>query len=63
MQTPGIGFPPDSATSLWRDIARNFYELAQTRGYNGTLEPNPLDNENDSMRKTVVYTAFIADNP
>lgn len=61
-QTPGIGFPPDSSTSLWRDIARNFYEIAQALGYTGTLEPNALDNETSSQRKAVVYTAFIADN-
>lgn len=63
MQTPGIGFPPDSATGLWRDVARNFFELAQARGYNGILEPNHLDTEMDSMRRAVVFTAYIADNP
>lgn len=62
LQTPGIGFPPSSSTSLWRDIARNFFEIAQGLGYVGTLEPNALDNSTSSMRKAVIYTAFIADN-
>lgn len=61
-QTPGIGYPPSSSTSLWRDIATNFFEIAQSLGYNGQLEPNALDNATSSMRKVVVYTAYIADN-
>ncbi len=61
-QFPGIGFPPDSATSLWRDISRNFFEIAQAAGYNGTLEPNALDGEINAMRKAVFYSAYIVDN-
>jgi hypothetical protein len=60
---PGIGFPPDSATSLWRDVSRNLYETAVALGYNGTLEPNPLDNKISAMRKACFYSAFIAENP
>ena len=60
-QTPGIGFPPSAAVSLWRAIALNLYQLAQAHGYTGILEPNALDNEVSSMRKCVVYSAFIYD--
>jgi hypothetical protein len=58
-QTPGIGFPPSSATSLWRAVALNLYEIAMANGYSGALQPNALDNEVSSMRKCVVYTAFL----
>lgn len=61
-QFPGIGFPPDSATSLWRDISRNFFEIAVAHGYTGTLEPNALDNETSAMRKAAYYSAYIVDN-
>lgn len=60
---PGIGFPPDSATSLWRDASRNFFEIAQAHGYAGTLEPNALDNKMSAIRKACFYAAFIAENP
>lgn len=62
-QYPGIGFPPDSATGLWRDISRNLFELAQAHGYSGTLEPNGLDNKMSAIRKACFYSAFIVDNP
>lgn len=61
-QTPGIGFPPDSETNLWRDVSRNLFELAQGYGYNLTLEPNALDSPINSQRKSVTFTAFIAEN-
>jgi hypothetical protein len=61
-QFPGIGFPPDSATSLWRDISRNLFELAQGYGYSGTLEPNALDNKMSALRKATFYSAWIVDN-
>ncbi len=60
-QTPGIGFPPSSATSLWRAVALNLFELAQSYGYTGILEPNALDNDTSSLRKCVFYSAFICD--
>lgn len=62
-QQPGIGFPPDSETSLWRDAAQNLFEMAQARGYTDILEPNALDNATSSMRKCVVYTAFLCTHP
>lgn len=62
-QTPGIGFPVASQTDLWRDVCRNFFEIAQAHGYVDILEPNGLDNETSSMRKSVVFTAFIGNNP
>jgi hypothetical protein len=62
-ETPGIGFPPDSATGLWRDVSRNFFEMAQAKGYNLTPEPNALDSPISSMRKSVTFTAWIGDNP
>lgn len=61
-QFPGIGFPPSSATSLWRDISRNLFELAQVYGYSGTLEPNALDNKISAIRKACYFSAFIVDN-
>lgn len=61
-QYPGIGFPPDSATSLWRDISRNFFEIAVALGYNGTMEPNALDNKMSAIRKACFYSAYIVDN-
>jgi hypothetical protein len=61
-QFPGIGFPPDSATSLWRDISRNFFEIAVANGYSGTLEPNALDNKMSAIRKACFYSAYIVDN-
>lgn len=60
-QTPGIGFPPDSHTSLWRKVADNFFEMAQAHGYTDWLEPNALDAKISSMRKSVTFTAFIGD--
>lgn len=62
-ETPGIGFPPDSATSLWRSVSRNLFEIAQAHGYTGTLEPNALDNQTSAMRKCVFWTWFIGSNP
>lgn len=62
-QFPGIGFPPDSATGLWRDIERNLFEIAQVRGYTDYLEPNSLDTKISAERKACEYTAFIVDNP
>lgn len=59
-QFPGIGFPPSSATSLWRDISRNLFEVAQAYGYAGNLEPNALDNKISAMRKAVFYSEWIA---
>lgn len=61
-QFPGIGFPPSSATSLWRDISRNLFEAAQALGYAGTLEPNALDNKISAIRKACYFSAWIADN-
>ncbi len=62
-QYPGIGFPPDSQTGLWRDVSRNFFEIAQIKGYGGTLEPNSLDAPINAMRKATFYSAFVVDNP
>ncbi len=62
-QQPGIGFPPDSETNLWRKVCDNFFEIAQAHGYADFLEPNGLDAPMNSMRKSVIYTAFIANNP
>lgn len=61
-QFPGIGFPPSSATSLWRDISRNLFELAQAYGYTGTLEPNALDNKMSAIRKADYFSAWIVDH-
>ncbi len=61
-QSPGIGFPPDSATSLWRKISENLFEIAQANGYTNFLEPNALDGKINAMRKSVTFTAYIADN-
>lgn len=61
-QSPGIGFPPDSATSLWRKVSENLFIIAQAAGYSGTLEPNALDNEISSMRKCVTWSAYIGEN-
>ncbi len=54
---------PRSSTNLWREVARQCFVWAQAHGYTGNLEPNALDNEMSSMRKTCFYTAFIVDNP
>jgi len=43
-------------------ISRNWYEIAVANGYNGTLEPNSLDNEISAMRKVCYYTAWVVDN-
>jgi len=61
-QFPGIGFPPSSATSLWRDISRNLFEVAQANGYSGTLEPNALDNKISAIRKACYFSAWLVDN-
>lgn len=61
-QQPGIGYPPSSATSLWRAVCLNLFEIAQQYGYNDFLEPNALDNETSSMRKCVIYSAFIVNH-
>jgi len=61
-QTPGIGFPPDSATSLWRKVSENFFEIAQAYGYSGYMEPSNLDGEINATRKCVTWTAFIGEN-
>lgn len=61
-EKPGIGFPPSSSASLWRDISRNFFEIAQALGYAGLLEPNALDSKISSQRKVVTFTAYIAEN-
>ena len=61
-QTPGIGYPPDSSTNLWRKASENFFEIAQQFGYSDFLEPNGLDNEVSSMRKSVTFTAYIGEN-
>jgi hypothetical protein len=52
----------DSWTDLWRKADRNFFAMAQALGYNEWLEPNALDNQNDAMRKAVLYSAFVASN-
>lgn len=52
-----------SQTNLWREIARNYFDIARARGYSGNLEPNGRDNKISSIRKTCFYTAFIAANP
>lgn len=48
---------PDS----WQKIARNFYYIALDKGFSG-IEPNALDSEPQSQKKTIIYTAFIAEN-
>lgn len=60
-ETPGIGFPPDSATNLWRKVSLNLFELAEGAGVAPFPEPNALDNEMQSMRKCVNYTADYAE--
>lgn len=60
IQTPGIGYPPDSSVNLWRKIANNLFEIATSLGYSG-IEPNALDNQTSSQRKAVYYTAYIAE--
>ena len=60
-QTPGIGFPPDSATSLWRKVSENLFEIAQLYGHSGHLEPSALDGEINAMRKCVTWTAEIGE--
>ena len=59
-QQPGIGYPSQGQAGLWRDIARNLFEIAQSYGYNDWLEPNALDGEINSMRKAVLYSDYIA---
>lgn len=61
-QFPNIGYPPSSATSLWRDISRNLFELAQAYGYAENIEPNALDNKISAMRKATYYSAWIAEH-
>lgn len=61
-QYPGIGYPPDSETGLWRDVSRNFFEIAQAHGYAYTLEPNGLDGAINAARKACYYSAFILEN-
>lgn len=61
-QFPGIGFPPSSATSLWRDISRNLFEVAQANGYSETMSPNALDNKISAIRKACYFSAWIVDN-
>lgn len=63
MPTPFEPSWSDSWTDLWRKIDYNLFLVAQTRGYTDFLEPNALDNQIDAMRKSVLYTAFIANNP
>ncbi len=37
--------------------------IAQAHGYVEILEPNALDSPINSMRKSVTFTKFIAQNP
>ena len=53
----------DSATDLWRKLARVFYGLAVAQGFSYNLEPNALDTKIQSMRKVCSYTAYLALNP
>ena len=60
--TPGIGFMPDSSTNLWRKISQNWYQIALALGYTGDITPNALDDEISAQRKSVWFTAYIANN-
>lgn len=62
MSEPQESSGRDNDTSSWRKIANNFFVIAQARGYAGTLEPNPLDNMVQSMRKACYFSAFIVDS-
>jgi len=61
-QYASAGYPSLGWAELWRMISRNWYEIAVANGYNGTLEPNSLDNEISAMRKVCYYTAWVVDN-
>jgi hypothetical protein len=50
----------DSWTDLWRKQSQNWYQMAVSRGFTESLEPNALDNQKSAMRKVCIYTAFIA---
>ena len=58
--TPQESSHSDDSTSSWRKIARNLWIEAVAEGYVGTLEPNGLDAEMQSMRKACQYTAELA---
>lgn len=60
--TPQEPYWNDSDTSLWRKACYNFYLIALANGFAESLEPNALDNQIQSMRKSTTYTAFSASN-
>lgn len=51
----------DSPSDSWAKISRNFYEAAKSSGFSG-LEPDAGDDEVTSQKKTVIYTAYLAEN-